>query len=86
MLLLTSRHGLAYFKIDDYGGNMKKFSREMLSVILIEWDWLCIMRARHRLERLEKRGKALSSEEVCKENSEISRHCVKLMKIYDRIT
>jgi hypothetical protein len=63
----------------------KKNSREVFSIVLIEWNWLCILRARRRLEKLEKSGKALSSEEVCRENADLSRHCAKLMRIYDRI-
>lgn len=64
---------------------MNEKNYDLISVIMIEWNWLCVMRVRRRLEMLEKTGMALSSEEFCKENSELSRHCVKLMKIYDQM-
>ena len=63
----------------------KKNSREVFSIVLIEWNWLCILRARRRLEKLEKRQSSCRPKEVCRENADLSRHCAKLMRIYDRI-
>jgi hypothetical protein len=64
--------------------DIKDFCETYCVIIGIEWNWLCVLRARRRLENLEKSGKALSSEEFCRENSDLSRHCVKLMRLYDK--
>lgn len=64
----------------------KKNANDNLTCVIvgIDWNWLCVFRARRRLENLEKSGKALSSEEFCRENSDLSRHCARLMRLYDK--